>query len=35
MAFYIDVKWALAYINDEMDEDEFVESVLDTTDETY
>ncbi|AFO57421.1 MULTISPECIES: hypothetical protein [unclassified Natrinema] len=35
MSFYVDVKWALAYINDEMNEDEFVENVLDTTDETY
>ncbi|ELY76604.1 hypothetical protein [Natrinema pallidum] len=35
MSFYVDVKWALAYLNNEMGEDEFVESVLDTTDETY
>ncbi|WP_222920447.1 hypothetical protein [Natrinema sp. SYSU A 869] len=34
MSFYVDVKWALAYINDEMSEDEFVETVLATTDET-
>ncbi|QCS41542.1 hypothetical protein [Natrinema versiforme] len=34
MSFYVDVQWALAYINDEMSEDEFVETVLATSDET-
>ncbi|WP_226039268.1 hypothetical protein [Natrinema sp. DC36] len=34
MSFYVDVQWALAFINDEMDEDEFVDRVLDTVDET-
>jgi len=34
MSFYIDVQWAIAYINDEMGEDEFVQKVLDTADET-
>ncbi|MFD1563573.1 hypothetical protein ACFR99_08430 [Haloarchaeobius amylolyticus] len=34
MSFYIDVQWAIAYINDEMSEDEFVQTVLDTADET-
>lgn len=34
MSFYVDVQWALAFINDEMDEDEFVDRVLETVDET-
>ncbi|WP_226480467.1 hypothetical protein [Natrinema amylolyticum] len=34
MSFYVDVQWALAYINDEMSEDEFVETILATSDET-
>lgn len=34
MSFYIDVQWAIAYINGEMSEDEFVQTVLDTADET-
>ncbi|QLK27359.1 hypothetical protein HYG81_07085 [Natrinema zhouii] len=34
MSFYVDVQWALAYINDEMDEDEFIGRVLETTEET-
>lgn len=34
MSFYVDVQWALAYINDEMSEDEFVETVLATSDDT-
>ncbi|MDF9744433.1 hypothetical protein [Natrinema salsiterrestre] len=34
MSFYVDVQWALEYINDEMSEDEFIETVLDTADET-
>jgi len=34
MSFYIDVQWAIAYINDEMSDDEFVQTVLDTVDET-
>ncbi|ELY68082.1 hypothetical protein [Natrinema versiforme] len=34
MSFYVDVQWALAYINDEMSEDEFVETVLETSDDT-
>ncbi|MBZ6494305.1 hypothetical protein [Natrinema longum] len=34
MSFYVDVQWAIAYINDEMSEDEFVETVLETSDET-
>ncbi|SER11429.1 hypothetical protein [Natrinema salaciae] len=34
MSFYVDVQWAIAFINDEMSEDEFIETVLDTTDET-
>ncbi|WP_226003957.1 hypothetical protein [Natrinema salinisoli] len=33
MSFYVDVQWALKYINDEMSEDEFIETVLDTADE--
>ncbi|MFC6765062.1 hypothetical protein [Natrinema soli] len=34
MSFYVDVQWALAFINGEMDESEFVDRVLDTVGET-
>ncbi|MFA9417690.1 hypothetical protein [Natrinema sp. HArc-T2] len=34
MQFYVDVQWAIAYINGEMSENEFVQTVLDTADET-
>ena len=34
MSFYIDVQWAIAYINGEMGDDEFVQTVLETVDET-
>ena len=34
MSFYIDVQWAIAYINGEMSENEFVQTVRDTVDET-
>ncbi|MDS0475374.1 hypothetical protein [Natrinema sp. 1APR25-10V2] len=34
MSFYVDVKWAIKYMNDEMSQDAFVERVLETTDET-
>lgn len=34
MSFYVDVQWALAFINDEIDEDELADRILETVDET-
>ncbi len=33
MSFYVDVQWAIKYINDEIDEDELADLALDTADE--
>ncbi|OAQ51149.1 hypothetical protein HTG_18100 [Natrinema mahii] len=33
MSFYVDVQWAIKYINDEIDEDELADLVFETTDE--
>ena len=34
MSFYVDVKWAIKFMNDEMSQDEFIDRVLETADET-
>ncbi|WP_254525013.1 hypothetical protein [Natrinema caseinilyticum] len=33
MSFYVDVSWAIKFINDEMDREEFLDRVLETADE--
>ncbi|OLZ39959.1 hypothetical protein A6E15_02720 [Natrinema saccharevitans] len=33
MSFYVDVQWAIEYINDEIDDDELADLVFETTDE--